>query len=84
MESIKLLALAITQGLSELLPISSSAHLILLGQVINIPTSTLLLSSLHIGTTIAILAFFWKKLFSNFFTKKKWTFYIKILLSVIH
>ncbi|KKQ04147.1 MAG: Undecaprenyl-diphosphatase [candidate division WS6 bacterium GW2011_GWC2_36_7] len=83
MESIKLLALAITQGLSELLPISSSAHLILLGQVINIPTSTLLLSSLHIGTTIAILAFFWKKLFSNFFTKKKWTFYIKILLSVI-
>ncbi len=83
MESIKLLVLAITQGLSELLPISSSAHLIILGRVMEIPTSTILLASLHIGTTIAILAFFWKKLFSGFFTKKKWTFYLKILLSVI-
>jgi undecaprenyl-diphosphatase len=83
MESIKLLVLAITQGFSELLPISSSAHLIILGEVMEIPTSTLLLASLHIGTTIAILAFFWKRLFANFFTKKKWTFYFKILLSVI-
>jgi len=83
MESIKLLVLAITQGFSELLPISSSAHLIILGKVMEIPTSTLLLASLHIGTTIAILAFFWKKLFTNFFTKKKWTFYLKIVLSVI-
>lgn len=83
MESIKLLVLAITQGLSELLPISSSAHLIILGRVMEIPTSTILLASLHIGTTIAILAFFWKKLFTGFFTKKKWTFYFKILLSVI-
>ncbi len=83
MESIKLLLLAITQGFSELLPISSSAHLIILGKVMEIPTSTLLLASLHIGTTIAILAFFWEKLFTNFFTKKKWGFYLKILLSVI-
>ena len=83
MESIKLLILAITQGFSELLPISSSAHLIILGKVMEIPTSTLLLASLHIGTTIAILAFFWKRLFANFFTKKKWLFYSKIVLSVI-
>lgn len=83
MESIKLLVLAITQGFSELLPISSSAHLIILGEAMEIPTSTLLLASLHIGTTVAILAFFWKKLFANFFTKKKWNFYIKILISVI-
>lgn len=83
MESLKLLALAITQGLSELLPISSSAHLILLGHVIDIPTSTLLLTSLHIGTTIAILVFFGRKLFAKFFTKEKWVFYLKIIVSVI-
>ena len=83
METLKLLALAITQGLSELLPISSSAHLILLGHIIDIPTSTLLLTSLHIGTTIAILAFFGRKLFTKFFTKEKWVFYLKIIVSVI-
>jgi len=83
MESIKLLILAITQGISELLPISSSGHLIILGEVMNIPTSTLLLTSLHIGTSIAILVFFRKKLFTNFFSKKKWIFYLKIILSVI-
>jgi undecaprenyl-diphosphatase len=83
MESIKLLILAIVQGISELLPISSSGHLIILGEVMAIPTSTLLLTSLHIGTSIAILVFFWKKLFKGFFTKRKWIFYIKILLSVI-
>jgi undecaprenyl-diphosphatase len=83
METFKLLALAITQGISELLPISSSAHLILLGHIIDIPTSTLLLTSLHIGTTIAILFFFGKKLLTKFFTKEKWQFYLKIIASVI-
>lgn len=83
MESIKLLVLAITQGLSELLPVSSSAHLIILGKIINIQTSILLLTSLQIGTTIAIIAFFWRKLVKNIFTKKKLLFYVKIIASVI-
>jgi len=83
MESIKLLILAIVQGISELLPISSSGHLIILGEVMAIPTSTLLLTSLHIGTSLAILVFFGRKLLKGFFTKKKWIFYAKILLSII-
>ena len=83
METLKLLILAITQGASELLPVSSSAHLIIVGNIIEIHTSIFLLTSLQIGTTIAILAFFWKKLTRNLFTKKKLLFYIKILASVI-
>lgn len=83
METIKLLILSVIQGISELLPISSSAHLILLNQIMNIPTSNLLLTSFHIGTTLAIVIFFWKRLFSNFFTKEKWVFYAKLLLAMI-
>lgn len=83
MESIKLLVLAIVQGISELLPVSSSGHLLIVGQVMHFPTSTLLITSLHIGTSIALLVFFWQKLFTDFLTKKKWIFYLKILLSII-
>lgn len=83
METIKLLILSIVQGITELLPVSSSAHLIILGEIMKLPTSSLLLTSFHIGTSLAIIIFFWKKLFSGFFTKEKWKFYAKILVAMI-
>lgn len=83
MENLKILLLAVTQGLSELLPVSSSGHLLLLGRLMNLEISTLLLTTLHIGTSLAIVLFFRKTLFSNLFTKKKLIFYLKILISII-
>lgn len=83
MENLKILLLAITQGISELLPISSSGHLILLGRLMNLEVSTLLLTTLHIGTSLAIILFFRRTLFSNLFTKEKLIFYLKILISII-
>ena len=83
MENLKILLLAITQGISELLPISSSGHLILLGRLMDLEVSTLLLTSLHIGTSLAIILFFRRTLFSHLFTKDKLLFYVKILVSVI-
>lgn len=83
MEAIKLLILSIVQGISELLPISSSAHLIITSELLHTNPSTLLLTTFHIGTSLAILAFFAKKLFKNFFTKEKWIFFIKIGVSII-
>lgn len=83
MENLRIFLLAVTQGISELLPISSSGHLILVGRIIDLEVSTLLLTTLHIGTSLAIIIFFRKRLFSNFFTKKKFIFYLKILISII-
>ena len=83
METIKIALLAIVQGVTELLPISSSAHLILLGKLMDIDTTSFLLSVFHFGTTLAIIIFFREKLFKNFFTKEKLNFYLKIIISTI-
>jgi len=83
MENLEILLLSIVQGISELLPISSSGHLILFGRFLGWEISTLLLTTLHIGTSFAIIIFFRKRLFKNLFTKKKLIFYLKILISII-
>lgn len=59
----KVLILAIVQGLAELLPVSSSAHVVvaekLLGLDPSSPEMTLLLVMLHTGTMFAVIVFFW-------------------------
>ena len=77
--------LSIVQGITELLPISSSGHLILVEKLFNFDTNlnSVYLSVLHLGTTLAIILFYRKYLFENFFTKEKWLFFLKILIASI-
>lgn len=83
MEIFKIIFLAIEQGITELLPISSSAHLILTGQLLNIEVDTYLLSVMHLGTSLALLIFFAPTLFKDFLKKNSLLFYIKIAVSII-
>lgn len=83
METLKVILLAIEQGITELLPISSSAHLILTSQILKINMDTYLLSILHLGTTVALLLYFWKFLFKDILKKEKLSLYLKILISTI-
>lgn len=56
--------LAVIQGFAELLPVSSSAHVItaekLMGLDPTAPEMTLLLVMLHTGTMFAVILYFWK------------------------
>jgi undecaprenyl-diphosphatase len=61
MELIAAAILGIVQGLTEFLPISSSAHLILIPWLLGWDPEGLVFDvSLHMGTAIAILAYFWR------------------------
>jgi undecaprenyl-diphosphatase len=60
---LKVIVLAVVQGLAELLPVSSSAHVVVAEKLMGLdpssPQMTLLLVLLHTGTMFAVIAFFW-------------------------
>ena len=67
------LILAFIQGVSEFIPVSSSAHLIIFSNIIkNYSSSVLMDTSLHLGSLIAIIHFFSKDLFDYKNKKKIW------------
>ena len=65
------IVLAIVQGLAELLPVSSSAHVIVAEELMGMnpaaPQMTLLLVMLHTGTMFAVIAYFWRRWYRAFF-----------------
>tara|TARA_Y100001970_G_scaffold285129_1_gene404019 strand:+ start:3771 stop:4535 length:765 start_codon:yes stop_codon:yes gene_type:complete len=62
--------LSIIQGISEFIPVSSSAHLFLLSNLSNFSSSSLLMDvSLHLGSLLAIIFYFREDL-KNFFKNK--------------
>jgi undecaprenyl-diphosphatase len=71
MSVLQVVILALVQGLAELLPVSSSAHVVvtekLLGLDPSSPPMTLLLVMLHTGTMVAVIAYFWSRWRSTYF-----------------
>jgi undecaprenyl-diphosphatase len=72
MSILHVIILAIVQGLAELLPVSSSAHVVvaekLLGLDPTTPQMTLLLVMLHTGTMFAVVVYFWKQWKKTYFS----------------
>jgi|TARA_B100001741_G_scaffold295449_1_gene278518 undecaprenyl-diphosphatase len=68
---IEILILSAIQGISEFLPISSSAHLIIISKIYDFKTSSLLIDiSLHLGSLFAIIIYYKKDLFNLQHNKK--------------
>jgi len=68
---IEVVILSLIQGVSEFLPISSSAHLIVVSTLYDFQSSSLLIDvSLHLGSLLAII-FFFKKDLLNLQNNKK-------------
>jgi undecaprenyl-diphosphatase len=78
--------LAIVQGLAELLPVSSSAHVVVAEKLMGLdpttPEMTLLLVMLHTGTMFAVIVYFWKQWMRTYFQRAEAFKQIVILLFV--
>ena len=97
MELLKIILLAIIQGISEILPISSSGHLILFKYLFQLESKSLTLEIfLHFGSLIAILIYYFKDIkniiFDSFLyvfnkerekTKANFSLLIKLLISTL-
>lgn len=66
MDPIKVFALALFQGVTELFPVSSLGHTVIIpgllkwNETLESPTFLPLLVTLHLGTSVALLTFFWR------------------------
>ena len=76
---IEIFILSIVQGITEFLPISSSSHLILMSEYLKFENQSLSIDiSLHIGSFIAVVIYFYKDI-KNYFKNK--IIFLKILIS---
>src|SRR5580692_10462807 len=85
----QIIILAIIQGLCELLPVSSSAHVIVAEKLMHLdpssPEMTMLLVMLHTGTMISVIAYFWKGWSRDYFSSpgRLQSFGIQIIIATI-
>jgi len=70
----QILLLALIQGACELLPVSSSAHVIVAEKLMGLdpssPEMTMLLVMLHTGTMFAVIVYFWRGWRRDYFASK--------------
>jgi undecaprenyl-diphosphatase len=68
---VQAIILGIVQGLTEFLPVSSSAHLVFITDILGLQQNVAFDTLLHLGTLVAVVGYFWKDLviiISSFFS----------------
>ena len=67
---LEIIVLSIIQGITEFIPVSSSAHLVILSKISNFSSQSLEIDiSLHLGSLLAIITYFFKDLTQVFKNK---------------
>ena len=74
--------IAIVEGITEFLPVSSTGHMIIASTLLGIEKdefTKLFEVAIQLGAILSVVVLYWKK----FFDFKKWQFYLKLLVAVI-
>lgn len=82
MDFLKAIILAIVEGLTEFLPVSSTAHMIFTSSYFGIQSDEFVKMfqvSIQFGAILAVVVLYWKK----FLSVNAWTFYFKLAIAVV-
>ncbi|MGG9970465.1 undecaprenyl-diphosphate phosphatase [Ferruginibacter sp. SUN002] len=82
MSTIESIIIAIVEGLTEFLPISSTGHMIITEKLLGITETEFIkvfTVAIQLGAILAVVVLYWKK----FFNFKQWQFYVKLAAAVI-
>ena len=82
MNTIESIIIAIVEGLTEFLPVSSTGHMIITEKLLNITEddfSKVFTIAIQLGAILAVVVLYWRK----FLDFKNWQFYAKIAVGVI-
>ena len=81
MSIIEAIIIAIVEGLTEFLPVSSTGHMIIASSFLGIHKeefTKLFEVAIQLGAILAVVALYWRK----FFDFRRWQFYIKLIVGV--
>jgi undecaprenyl-diphosphatase len=82
MDIIQSIIIAIVEGLTEFLPISSTGHMIIAEKLLRIQETEftkLFTVAIQLGAILSVVVLYWKK----FFAFSRWRFYAKLFVAVI-
>src|SRR5215207_5146293 len=82
MSILEAIIIAIVEGLTEFLPISSTGHMIITEKIMGVEDNDftkLFTVGIQLGAILAVVVLYWKK----FIDFRSWQFYIKLLVAVI-
>ena len=74
--------IAIVEGITEFLPVSSTGHMIITSSLLGIQSDSFTKTfeiAVQLGAILAVVVLYWKK----FFDFSRWQFYIKLIFAVI-
>lgn len=82
MSTFEAIIIAIVEGITEFLPVSSTGHMIITSSLLHIEKDAftkLFEVAIQLGAILAVVVLYWKK----FFDFKRWRFYVKLIIAVI-
>lgn len=82
MNLLEAIIIAIVEGITEYLPVSSTGHMIIASSLMDIhkdPFVKLYVVAIQLGAILAVVVLYWRK-FINF---SRWQFYLKLIIAVI-
>lgn len=80
MDMIQTVIMAVVEGLTEFLPVSSTGHMIIAQQMMGVPSTDFVKAFtiiIQFGAILSVVIYYWKRFFTS------WVFYKKLLIAFI-